>query len=121
MEIVYKVDKRTFKDREEAEQYEKELRSSLVTKKHAYKHFYLPTGFRNYVNSLKKLKSARKNLKIRNYTSVANLCTAHEEWLVKKQKLREYITEYKDIKNLIRQLSTAKKTKKIKKRGVKND
>ncbi len=109
MEIVYKVSERTFKCREEAERYEQQLRVSIVTKKHSYKHFYLPTAFRNYVNSLKKLKLARKNLKLKNYTSVADLCTAYEECLMRKQALLKRIEEYKDTKALLRQLSAEAK------------
>lgn len=109
MEILYRVDKMTFKDKESAEQYERKLQNSLVSRKNMYKSFYLPTAFRHYKLSLEKLKVAKANFKMKNYTSVSNLLDAYGEVLAKKRILRERIAEYRNTKALIKQLSTAPK------------
>lgn len=115
MEILYRVDKMTFKDRESAERYEREHRDSLVAKKNAYKHFYLPVAFEHYKKSLERLRDARKYFRVKSYTRICELHTAHEEWLEKKRILRERIAEYRNTKALIKQLSTAENTQKNKK------
>lgn len=115
MEILYRVDKMTFKDRESAEQYERKLTGSLVTKANLYKSFYLPTAFRNYKKSLERLREAREYFRIKSYTRITELCTAHEEWLEKKRILRERIAEYRNTKALIRSLSATEKQQKNKK------
>lgn len=109
METLYRVDKMTFKDRESAEQYERKLQVSLVAKKNSYKSFYLPVAFKYYKKSLEGLRDARKNLRIKNYTSVSNLCTTYEEWFEKKRILCERIAEYRYTKALIRSLSATEK------------
>ena len=109
MEILYRVDKMTFKDRESAERYERELRDSLVAKANKYKHVYMPVAFRNYRKSLERLREARGYFRIKNHTQICELHIAHEEWLEKKQILRERIAEYRNTKALIRQLSTTEK------------
>lgn len=115
MEILYRVDKMTFKERESAERYEQEFRASLVTKANLYKSFYLPVAFRNYKKGLERLREARKYFRIKSYTRICELHTAHEEWLEKKRILRERIAEYRNTKALIKQLSTAENTQKNKK------
>lgn len=115
MEILYRVDKMTFKDRESAERYEREYKDTLVAKKNAYKHFYLPVAFEHYKKSLERLRDAREYFRIKSYTRICELHTAHEEWLEKKRILRERIAEYRNTKALIKQLSTAENTQKNKK------
>lgn len=115
MEILYRVDKMTFKDRESAEQYERKLQNSLVSRKNAYKNFYLPVAFEHYKKSLEGLRDARKLLRIKSCTSVSNFCTAYEEWQAKKRVLRERIAEYRNTKALIRSLSATGKQQKNKK------
>lgn len=115
MEILYRVDKMTFTDRESAEQYERKLVDSLVTKLNLYKSFYLPTAFRNYKKSLERLRDAREYFRIKSYTRITELCTAHEEWLEKKRIIHERIAEYRNTKALIRLLSVTEKRQKNKK------
>ena len=110
MEILYRVDKLTFKDRESALRYEREYRDSLVAKANAYKHSYLPKAFGFYKKSLERLRDARAFFSIKSYTRICELHTAHEEWLEKKRILRERIAEYRNTKALIKQLSTAENT-----------
>lgn len=115
MEILYRVNKMTFKDIESALRYEREYRGSLVAKKNAYKHFYLPEAFEHYKKSLERLRAAREYFRIKSYTRICELHTAHEELLEKKRILRERIAEYKNTKALIRSLSTTEKQQKNKK------
>lgn len=115
MEILYKVDKMTFKDRESAERYEREYRDSLQAKKIAYKRFYLPSAFEFYKESLERLRDARKYFRIKNYTRICELRAAHEEWSEKRRILCERIAEYTHTKALIRSLSTTEKQQKNKK------
>lgn len=109
MEILYRVDKMTFKDRESAERYEREYRDSLVARKNAYKHFYLPVAFEHYKKSLERLRDAREYFRIKSYTRICELRNAHEELLEKKRILRERIAEYRNTKALIRLLSATEK------------
>lgn len=115
METLYRVDKMTFKDIESAERYERKLQTSLVTRINMYKSFYLPTAFKHYKLSLEKLKTAKANFKMKNYTSVSNLREAYEELFAKKRILRERIAEYRNAKALIRSLSATGKQQKNKK------
>lgn len=115
MEILYRVGKMTFKDRESAERYEREYRDTLVTKKNAYKHFYLPEAFEHYKKSLERLRDAREYFRIKSYTRICELHAAHEEFLEKKRILHERIAEYRNTKALIKQLLTAENTQKNKK------
>lgn len=115
MEIVYKVGEKTFTDKKEAEAYEKRTLTWLVAKKNQYKRFYLPLAFKHYKSSLERLHDAREFFRIKSYTRITELCTAHEEWLAKKRILRERIAEYRNTKALIKQLSTAEKIQNNKK------
>lgn len=109
MEILYRVNNVTFKDKKSAERYERDLRESLVSKKNTYKRFYLPVAFSYYKKSLEKLREARKCFRIKSYTRITELCRTHEEWLEKKRILRERIAEYRNTKALIRSLSATEK------------
>lgn len=109
MEILYRVDKMTFKDRESAERYERGYRDSLVARKNAYKHFYLPVAFEHYKKSIEKVKAERKVFRMKSFTRVSELYVACEDMFEKKRILRERIAEYRNTKALIKQLSTAEK------------
>lgn len=115
MEILYRVGKMVFKDRESAERYERELRDSLVARANSYKSSCLPVAFRNYKKGLERLREARSFFSIKSYTRICELHEAHEDWLEKKRILRERIAEYRNTKALIKQLSTAENTQKNKK------
>ena len=119
MEILYRVDKLTFKDRESAERYEQELKDSLVAKANAYKRIYMPIASRNYRKSLERLRNARGYFRIKNLTQICELHIAHEEWLEKKRILRDRIAEYKNARALIKQLSTDENTQNNKKKESK--
>lgn len=115
MEIIYKVGNRTFEDKKVAEEFERKYKDSLVAKINVYKSFHLPVAFRNYKKSLERLREAREYFRIKSYTRITELCTAHEEWLEKKRILRERIAEYRNTKALIRLLSATEKQQKNKK------
>lgn len=109
MEILYKVGDKIFKNKKDAEFYEDEKLKILIAKMNSFKHFYLPLAFEDYRKSLEKLRDARKFFRIKNYTQIENLHTAHKEWLEKKRILRENISEYRNTKKLIRLLLATKK------------